>query len=53
MREIWAPRPFICAGGFERDTAFAHSEETGDLIAFGRAYIANVSDNVREKNYEC
>ncbi|OSX62206.1 hypothetical protein POSPLADRAFT_1143778 [Postia placenta MAD-698-R-SB12] len=41
MREIWAPRPFICAGGFERDSALAHSEETGDLIAFGRAYIAN------------
>ncbi|KAH9945558.1 hypothetical protein B0H21DRAFT_823022 [Amylocystis lapponica] len=41
IRKIWAPRPLISAGGFTREKALTSAEETGDLIAFGRHYIAN------------
>jgi NADPH2 dehydrogenase len=43
LREIWAPRPLICAGGFKRESALERAESTGDLIAFGRLFISNVS----------
>lgn len=42
VREIWAPRPLISAGAFTRDAAIAAAEK-GDLIAFGRFFISNVS----------
>ncbi|GBE84625.1 Probable inactive dehydrogenase [Sparassis crispa] len=41
FRKVWAPRPIISAGGYTRETALAAADETGDLIAFGRAYISN------------
>ncbi|KAI0058462.1 hypothetical protein BV25DRAFT_1891339 [Artomyces pyxidatus] len=41
LRAIWAPRPFIAAGGFTRASALEAAERTGDLIAFGRSFIAN------------
>ncbi|KAF7798994.1 hypothetical protein EIP86_010223 [Pleurotus ostreatoroseus] len=41
LRDIWAPRPFISAGGFTRDLALEHADKTGDLVAFGRSYIPN------------
>ncbi|PCH37117.1 NADH:flavin oxidoreductase/NADH oxidase [Wolfiporia cocos MD-104 SS10] len=41
LREIWAPRPFIAAGGFTRDIALETAEKHGNLIAFGRAFIPN------------
>ncbi|KAF9811115.1 hypothetical protein IEO21_06633 [Rhodonia placenta] len=41
LRRIWAPRPFITAGGFTRDTAFEAAEKTGELVAFGRFFISN------------
>ncbi|KAG2172825.1 hypothetical protein INT43_000175 [Umbelopsis isabellina] len=42
FRNIWKS-VFINAGGFGHDLAGAieHAEKTGDLIAFGRYYIAN------------
>ena len=43
IREIWAPRPLITAGGYNRKLAIDVAETKGDLIAFGRAFIANVS----------
>ncbi|KAF7798995.1 hypothetical protein EIP86_010224 [Pleurotus ostreatoroseus] len=43
LRDIWAPRPVISAGGFTRDSALEHADKTGDLVAFGRSYISNVS----------
>ena len=43
LREIWKPRPYIAAGGYARDTAFADADKHGDLIAFGRHFIPNVS----------
>jgi NADPH2 dehydrogenase len=41
LREIWFPRPFISAGGFTVETATEVADRSGELIAFGRLYIAN------------
>ncbi|KAJ6601062.1 hypothetical protein DFH09DRAFT_1020324 [Mycena vulgaris] len=41
IRDIWGDRRLISAGGYTRETAIAAAEEKGDLIAFGRPYIAN------------
>ena len=41
FRKIWAPRPFITAGGFTRESAIAYADK-GDIIAFGRLFISNV-----------
>jgi NADPH2 dehydrogenase len=43
LREIWGDRPFISAGGYTRASGIAAAEEKGDLIAYARPYIANVS----------
>ena len=48
IREIWESgdgdndRRFISAGGYTRDLAIKWAETKGDLIAFGRHFIANV-----------
>jgi NADPH2 dehydrogenase len=42
LREVWKGKPVISAGGYDREGAMKTSDETGDLIAFGRHYIANV-----------
>ncbi|KAJ7472931.1 hypothetical protein B0H11DRAFT_2037781 [Mycena galericulata] len=55
IRKIWlggdsngydAQRRYISAGGYTRESALAHAEERGDgeLVAFGRAFLANVCD---------
>ncbi|KAJ7511743.1 hypothetical protein B0H11DRAFT_1952865 [Mycena galericulata] len=41
IRDIWGDRRLISAGGYSRETALAAAEGKGDLIAFGRPYIAN------------
>ncbi|KAJ7132263.1 NADH:flavin oxidoreductase/NADH oxidase [Mycena epipterygia] len=41
IRDIWGDRRLISAGGYTRETAIAAAEGKGDLIAFGRSYIAN------------
>ncbi|EIW60267.1 FMN-linked oxidoreductase [Trametes versicolor FP-101664 SS1] len=41
IRDIWLPRPLISAGRYDRDTAIARADKTGELIAFGRRFIAN------------
>ncbi|KAI0342407.1 FMN-linked oxidoreductase [Trametopsis cervina] len=41
LREVWGSRPFISAGGYNREHALKIAEEKGDLIAFGRDYIPN------------
>lgn len=43
LRKIWSPRPFISCGGYTRQTALDVAESKGDLIAFGRPFISNVS----------
>jgi NADPH2 dehydrogenase len=42
LREIWKPKPFISAGGYTRSGGIERAESTGDLIAYGRYFIANV-----------
>jgi NADPH2 dehydrogenase len=43
LREIWAPRPYISCGGYDRALGIKMAEERGDIIAYGRPFIANVS----------
>lgn len=43
LRDIWAPRPFISAGGYTRDQAIAMTDKhSNELTAFGRDFISNV-----------
>ncbi|KAI0702828.1 NADH:flavin oxidoreductase/NADH oxidase [Cerioporus squamosus] len=41
LRKLWLPRPFISAGRYTRESAIKRADETGELIAFGRRFIAN------------
>ncbi|KAI8996263.1 NADH:flavin oxidoreductase/NADH oxidase [Trametes punicea] len=41
IRKIWLPRPLISAGRYTRETAIKRAEETGELTAFGRLFLAN------------
>ncbi|KAI0636632.1 FMN-linked oxidoreductase [Trametes polyzona] len=41
IRDIWLPRPLISAGRYNRESAIKRAEETGELIAFGRHFLAN------------
>ncbi|KAJ6608510.1 NADH:flavin oxidoreductase/NADH oxidase [Mycena sp. CBHHK59/15] len=41
IRSIWAPKALISAGGYTRDSALQRAESEGDLIAFGRQFLAN------------
>lgn len=43
LREIWLPRTYIGVGGYTRDDALGQCEKTGELIAFARSFISNVS----------
>jgi len=43
LREVWGDRPYIAAGGFDRETANSTVERHGGLVAFGRKFISNVS----------
>ncbi|KAI0063307.1 NADH:flavin oxidoreductase/NADH oxidase, partial [Artomyces pyxidatus] len=41
LRDIWQPRPFIAAAGFDRAKAIKTVEEQGGLVEFGKLFIAN------------
>ena len=41
--QIWAPRPLITTGGYDRESGLKVAEETGQIIGYGRAFTANVS----------
>ncbi|EPQ51196.1 NADH flavin oxidoreductase/NADH oxidase [Gloeophyllum trabeum ATCC 11539] len=41
IRDIWAPRPLITAGGYTRDLAIEVADKTDNLVAFGRMFISN------------
>lgn len=43
IRELWAPKPLITCAGYARDSAIKTADNRGDLIAFGKWYISNVS----------
>ena len=46
FRKIWGSRPFISCGGYTRETAIKLADATGDMVAFGRPFIANVSSSL-------
>ncbi|KAF8147835.1 hypothetical protein B0H34DRAFT_758987 [Crassisporium funariophilum] len=51
LRDIWAPKPFLVAGGFTRETAIERADRTGDVIVFGKYFISNPDLPTRlEKN---
>ncbi|KAI0642308.1 NADH:flavin oxidoreductase/NADH oxidase [Trametes meyenii] len=41
IHKLWAPRPVISGGGHNRESGLELAEETGQIIAYGRAFIAN------------
>ncbi|KAK0431538.1 hypothetical protein EV421DRAFT_1893348 [Armillaria borealis] len=41
IRNVWSPKLLISAGGYDRQSAIDTAENKGDLIAFGRHFIAN------------
>ncbi|KAJ6550041.1 hypothetical protein B0H19DRAFT_1160274 [Mycena capillaripes] len=41
LRQVWAGRPLVRAGGFTRAGAIEAAETDGVLVAFGRLYISN------------
>ncbi|KAI0057806.1 FMN-linked oxidoreductase [Artomyces pyxidatus] len=41
IRAEWGERPIISSGGFGRESGMEAADKTGDLIAYGRAFIAN------------
>ena len=44
IRQLWAPKPLITAGGYTRDSALKRTElNDNELIAFAKLYISNVS----------
>ncbi|KAI0057808.1 FMN-linked oxidoreductase [Artomyces pyxidatus] len=41
IRAIWGGRPLISSGGYTRESGMEAADKTGDLIAYGRDFIAN------------
>ncbi|KAI0676109.1 hypothetical protein C8Q78DRAFT_1150405 [Trametes maxima] len=39
--KLWAPRPVITTGGYDRESSLKVAEETGQLIGFGRPFLSN------------
>ncbi|KAI0642049.1 NADH:flavin oxidoreductase/NADH oxidase [Trametes meyenii] len=39
--KLWAPRPVITTGGYDRASAIKVAEETGQLVGFGSSFLAN------------
>ncbi|KAJ8507388.1 hypothetical protein ONZ45_g10253 [Pleurotus djamor] len=48
LRKIWAPKPFVVAGGLTRELALEAAEK-GDIVASGRHFLANPDLPVRWK----
>ena len=42
IHKLWAPRPLITTGGYNRETGMKVAEETGQLIGYGSLFISNV-----------
>ena len=43
IHDLWAPRPLISSGAFDRKLGLEVAEKKGHLIAYGRPFISNVS----------
>lgn len=54
FRKIWAPRPFLNAGGHTPETAKKDAENySSDIIVFGRHFISNVSVSMFRNMARC
>ena len=42
IHKLWAPRPLITTGGYTRESGL-RTAETGQIIGYGAAFLANVS----------
>jgi NADPH2 dehydrogenase len=53
LREIWAPKVLISAGGYTTQTALdTAGKNERELIAMGRSFLANVSMALRSRSRE-
>lgn len=43
VRKLGDGTKFIGAGGYTREEGISRADEAGDLVAYGRAFLANVS----------
>ncbi|KII91971.1 hypothetical protein PLICRDRAFT_154156 [Plicaturopsis crispa FD-325 SS-3] len=50
IRNIWAPLPLVSAGAYTRESGIQTADEKGDLIAYGRPFIANPDLPIRLKH---
>ncbi|KAH9940723.1 NADH:flavin oxidoreductase/NADH oxidase [Epithele typhae] len=41
VRDLWSPRPLVSTGGYDRTGGVKTAEETGQLIGYGRPFVAN------------
>ncbi|PIL29744.1 hypothetical protein GSI_08183 [Ganoderma sinense ZZ0214-1] len=41
IHRLWAPRPVITTGGYNRESALEVAEETGQLVGYGPLFLAN------------
>lgn len=41
--KLWNPRRLIVTGALDRESGIKLAEETGQLVGFGRTWLANVS----------
>ncbi|KAI0820031.1 NADH:flavin oxidoreductase/NADH oxidase [Trametes gibbosa] len=41
IHKVWAPRPTITTGGYDRESGLKVAEETGQIVGFGRAFLSN------------
>ncbi|KAH9851129.1 NADH:flavin oxidoreductase/NADH oxidase [Lenzites betulinus] len=39
--KLWTPRPVITTGGYDRESGLKVAEETGQIIGYGRPFLAN------------
>ena len=42
LREVWAPNVFMGNGEYDRQKGIELAERTGELIGYGRHFLANV-----------
>ncbi|KZP27658.1 FMN-linked oxidoreductase [Athelia psychrophila] len=41
LHALWAPKPLISAGGYDREMGLDVAQKTGQLVAYGRLFISN------------
>ena len=42
IHELWRPRLTITTGGYNRESGISVADETGQLVGYGEAFLANV-----------